>query len=220
MLDGGPGNDTLKPQQGDDKVWGRQGDDTILLMDGNDRAWGGQGADTIYGHEGDDTVSGGGGNDEINGHAGDDVVIGGNGNDILYGYDGEDEVLGGNGDDFISAGDHNDVVEGGRGNDWLNGGYGDDEYQFAGQFGADEITENYGTHTLVFDFGNYAPTQAEIDTLFAMLTGQRPPAGSAAQVKTITVSGPQGLEGTIKLTLAPTQEFCIQGADDLICSGF
>lgn len=89
-------------------VRGGPGDDTILGEGGND---------SLYGYEGNDTLDGGGGNDTLSGHEGDDILLGGDGDDYLAGQEGNDTLFGGAGNDFLGAGPGNDMLSGGSGAD-------------------------------------------------------------------------------------------------------
>ncbi len=85
LIEGGPGDDTLKGTTGEDAIFGYAGDDTIS------------------GHNGDDTLYGGDGNDTVNGQGGSDTLFGGAGDDILI-WDSLDAVIdGGGGTDTLDA---------------------------------------------------------------------------------------------------------------------
>jgi len=66
-FDGGPG---------DDVVYGERGNDVLNGGGGNDRLYGGIGDDALRGGEGNDLLSGGFGADDVDGEAGDDYVRG------------------------------------------------------------------------------------------------------------------------------------------------
>ncbi len=85
LIEGGPGDDTLKGTKGEDAIFGYAGDDTIS------------------GRNGDDTLHGGIGNDTLNGQGGSDALFGGAGDDILI-WDSLDAVIdGGGGTDTLDA---------------------------------------------------------------------------------------------------------------------
>jgi VCBS repeat-containing protein len=85
LIEGGPGDDTLKGTKGEDAIFGYGGDDTISGRGGND---------TLYGDDGNDTVNGQGGSDALFGGAGDDILI----------WDSLDAVIdGGGGTDTLDA---------------------------------------------------------------------------------------------------------------------
>ena len=119
---------------------------------------GGNGNDVMYGGANDDVFMGGQGRDVLNGHGGNDTLMGGNnkdvlrggeGNDVLYGDGGKDRLYGGNGDDQLFGGTGEDLIDGGRGNDMLSGGSGSDVFVFAGNSGADIITDFDATRDMV-----------------------------------------------------------------------
>ncbi len=85
LIEGGPGDDTLKGTTGEDAIFGYAGDDTISGRNGDD---------TLYGGDGNDTVNGQGGRDALFGGAGDDILI----------WDSLDAVIdGGGGTDTLDA---------------------------------------------------------------------------------------------------------------------
>lgn len=57
---------------------------------------------------------------------GDDRLTGDEGANFLYGFGGRDELFGLVGNDYLSGGDGDDRLEGGRGDDYLSGGAGSD----------------------------------------------------------------------------------------------
>ena len=107
----------------------------------------------------DDFIDGAAGDDTIFGMAGSDQLYGGEGNDLIVGDEsslasylqGDDYLDGGAGDDTLAGLGGNDTLNGGTGNDILEGGEGNDTYLFAAGDGADTLTEQSGTDTLVFD---------------------------------------------------------------------
>ncbi|WP_144187079.1 calcium-binding protein [Elioraea rosea] len=110
---GSPGHDTLRGDDGSNKLWGGDGDDMIFGRGGNDYLFGGDGTDQIWGGTGNDYVFGDQGNDTLWGNDGNDTVDGGSGNDTMYGNDG------------------NDMLHASAGNDTLDGGSGTDTAVFA-----------------------------------------------------------------------------------------
>lgn len=116
-FDGGSGNDALV---------GKRGSDTLAGGDGNDNLNGGAGDDLLYGDYEPDVDGVGYGNDKIGGRSGDDTLYGGDGDDLLIGQTGEDALYGGAGDDKLNGGNEHDVVYGGADDDLVIGGAGDD----------------------------------------------------------------------------------------------
>lgn len=78
---------------GNDVIRGQGGDDKLFLGDGKDKGFGGNGKDTLDGGKGNDTLVGGKGDDRLWGRKGKDELDGGKGDDTLIG--------GGQADDFI-----------------------------------------------------------------------------------------------------------------------
>jgi Ca2+-binding RTX toxin-like protein len=72
----GVGSQTFDGGPGDDVVYGERGNDILNGGEGNDRLYGGIGDDLLHGGPGDDRLSGGFGADSIDGEAGDDFVRG------------------------------------------------------------------------------------------------------------------------------------------------
>jgi hypothetical protein len=66
--------ESAKPTDGPDLLWGRFLDDMIDGRGGDDQ---------LNGYDGNDTLDGSGGNDTIFGGSGDHVMTGGHGNDML-----------------------------------------------------------------------------------------------------------------------------------------
>jgi Ca2+-binding RTX toxin-like protein len=102
LIDGGPGNDTLR---------------------------GGEFADSLHGGDGDDALAGGG--DFVPRDTRDDTLDGGDGADILYGQGGADSLLGGPGDDTLRAQAGDDTLQGEEGDDILHGDTGIDTVTYA-----------------------------------------------------------------------------------------
>jgi Ca2+-binding RTX toxin-like protein len=152
FINGGPGNDRITSESGDDFLDGGTGDDTLDAGGGNDFLLGGV-LNNLQGPEGSDMLDGGAGADSLvfYGSSDNDALIattgsfsaggftdtytaieefmlnGLGGNDTVTGASGADQLSGGDGDDTVTgAGDH-DLVDGGSGNDVLSGGPGNDQ---------------------------------------------------------------------------------------------
>ena len=123
-IKGGPGNDWIISNTGDDTLYGGPGNDRIVSATGDDTLYGGTGNDRLYGGRGNDRLDGGPGNDTLDDFSGDDNLQGGPGDDRLQDRSGNDNLQGGPGNDqlFDSAGDDN--LQGGPGNDTLYAGPG------------------------------------------------------------------------------------------------
>jgi len=100
-VEGGLGDDILRPGGGNDLV---------NAGPGNDTAQGAAGVDRLHGADGADSLDGGAGNDLLDGGAGPDTLTAG---------DGGDSLTGGDGDDLLEAGKGVDSLDGGAGNDRL-----------------------------------------------------------------------------------------------------
>lgn len=144
------GDDIIRGEGGDDKLWGGTGNNGSLISifeqqqqyvnDGNDTLIGGDGDDMLKGESGDDYLNGDSkvrdvndnfifkyaGNDTLYGGDGDDLLEGGFGNDALYGENGNDRLSSGDGSDSLDGGTGDDVLIGEGGNDTLNGQDGND----------------------------------------------------------------------------------------------
>ncbi|ADL52075.1 calcium-binding protein [Clostridium cellulovorans] len=85
-MNGYGGDDTLRTENANDKIYGGAGIDTIIAGAGNDSLYGEVGNDILYGRVGDDILEGGLGNDTLYGEAGQDVYVfrKGDGQDIIY----------------------------------------------------------------------------------------------------------------------------------------
>lgn len=81
------------------------------------------------------------GNDTVDGGRGADTLLGGGGDDLLLGNDGADLLAGGSGADRLRGGNGADSLAGNGGKDIMTGGGGTDVFRFAGQTGADRITD-------------------------------------------------------------------------------
>jgi len=121
ILIGGPGNDVLTADAGNDLLIGGPGDDVLIGGAGDDRLRGGRGNDTLDGGAGNDSLRGGRGIDSLTGGEDDDLLRGGRGNDVLDGGAGDDRLRGGPGADTVDGGEGVDRIRGGRGRDWLYG---------------------------------------------------------------------------------------------------
>ena len=94
--------------------------------------------------------------DMVNGYSGGfnfngvQTLSGGAGDDVLNGTWASDTLLGGDGDDRLSGGSGDDTLVGGAGDDVLDGGYGNESYIFNAGFGADKISDSYGSNSITF----------------------------------------------------------------------
>lgn len=151
VINGDNDNDIIFGGYGDDKINGDVGDDTIFGENDDDIIDGGTGIDRIYGGEGNDIINGGVDKDFIYGEVGVDTINGGSGNDIIYGGDNDDELYESAGDDIIFGGDGWDDLDGEYGDDTLRGGDRSDTHYFRKFNGSDNIYDQYGTNTVVFE---------------------------------------------------------------------
>ncbi|MCX7426294.1 MAG: clostripain-related cysteine peptidase [Planctomycetia bacterium] len=170
VIYGGPDDDRITTQLGNDTLVGGPGDDVLDAGEGNDRIAGGDGADRLYGQEGNDRLFGGKGNDSIVGGSGNDLLFGGRDADTLWGDAGNDtligglaadqlvdsgganRLLGGKGDDRLWGGDGKDLLHGGAGDDVLYGKAGDD--RLYGGVGNDYLDGQAGNDQLFGEAGN------------------------------------------------------------------
>ena len=104
------------------------GDDTVFGGDGNDLITGADDDDVLYGDAGNDTIDGGIDDDSLFGGTGDDSLIGGQGNDTLSGDEGDDIIDGGIGNDDLSGGDDRDTFINVNAGDVVDGGEGGDDF--------------------------------------------------------------------------------------------
>ena len=138
-FEGGPLDDYLKGESGDNALHGLAGNDTIDGAAGDDFLEGGTGSDTLFGGDGSDLIFGSaraglaagldsaggygqfylaqiadmsGDDNTLSGGAGDDFVSGGQYTDHMDGSVGSDYLLGGTGSDFISGGADRDIIYG------------------------------------------------------------------------------------------------------------
>jgi serralysin len=153
---GGSGDDVIRGNEADNRLWGGAGNDELIAVAGNNVLRGGHGDDILRGGPGNDRLFGGPGDDHLYAGGGNNVLRGGSGNDVLEGGPGNDRLFGGRGDDHLYAGGGNnvlrggpgdDVLEGGPGNDRLFGGPGDD-YLYAG--GGDNVLRGGGGNDRLF----------------------------------------------------------------------
>lgn len=146
---GGEGADTIDSGQGDDLVYGGLAPrfpDAVNIPDatdlrpenGNDLIYGGMGNDTVYGLDDDDTIHGGQGNDLLFGGIDEDEMHGGTGNDTLAGGAGADVLFGGNDRDTFTIGSQNDGL-----GDVIDGNEGGDDYDVLDLRGAGPLRINY-----------------------------------------------------------------------------
>lgn len=136
VLDGGPGNDTLRGSMARDRLDGGAGSDTLYGLDGDDRLWGdaGDGSpadhDVLYGGKGDDDLLGGSGTNDLYAWSRDprnadgsfgvfdgtewestglNRVLGGPQADQLYGGSGLDFLYGNGGSDTLYRADGSEL---------------------------------------------------------------------------------------------------------------
>ncbi len=143
VIEGTPGDDTLRGEDGNEIIRGLQGNDIIRGEAGNDTLSGNEGEDTLRGGDGDDSISGGQDSDTLLGEVGNDLLKGNSCSDVLRGDVGEDTLFGGNGRDTLLGEADNDLIIGGNGADRLLGGEGDDN-----------LTGGFGNDTLLGEAGN------------------------------------------------------------------
>ena len=122
VMNGVPGNDRMRANNGDDTVRGNDGDDRQEGGAGNDTLIGGLGDDKLTDSFGDDVLKGGDGDDYLSSGAGFDINMGNRGNDFVIGGSDPTETFAGPGNDFVFAGDSSDTVFGDDGDDWIEGG--------------------------------------------------------------------------------------------------
>lgn len=172
VLNGGPGNDSLRGGDGDDILNGGSGNDSLRGGNGDDILHGGPGADKLWGGPGLDTASYADSPAGVTVRLHSQQAYGGDAagdtfEDILvvFDEDSEDfiqlyfqtdiENLTGSAFDDILAGDHRDnVIAGGDGDDILYGGPGGGDDQMFGGPGNDILYGGVGNDRLVGGAGN------------------------------------------------------------------
>ncbi|ADL52077.1 Hemolysin-type calcium-binding region [Clostridium cellulovorans 743B] len=94
-MNGYGGDDTLRTENANDKIYGGAGIDTIIAGAGNDSLYGEVGNDILYGRVGDDLLEGGLGNDTLYGEAGQDIYVfrKGDGQDTINDTAGENNTI-------------------------------------------------------------------------------------------------------------------------------
>ena len=117
------GGDNISTGGGNDYVNGNAGDDIIRADSGDSRLFGGQGNDSI--------VAGSGSN-HINGNSGNDTITAGSGNDVIFGGQGDDHIQLGSGNTVVSGDLGNDHIVFGTGYVLATGGSGNDIFNLAG----------------------------------------------------------------------------------------
>ncbi|MEO1199808.1 MAG: hypothetical protein AAFX39_11345 [Pseudomonadota bacterium] len=125
-VEGSDRDDTIRGDDGANRLNGNDGDDRLFGRDGGDRLDGGAGNDILSGNAGGDEIQGDSGNDVLRGGNGNDSLRGDAGNDELSGDKGQDNIVGGSGSDTLDGGDGDDFISGGNGRDDIRGGDGDD----------------------------------------------------------------------------------------------
>jgi len=175
-IDGGPGNDTLRPGPGQDSASGGSGNDFILAgaeaeRPESDNFNGGSGFDVLDWSARTSGVivalvtESGGGSGEDDGVAGFEKMLGGSGNDSFLGYSsgggaGNDVLTGDNGANTIKGGTGADVIRGFGGNDTLIAD--DDAIGFTPAGQPDErISCSTGTDTVFLDLTDPNPDDAQ-----------------------------------------------------------
>ena len=133
-------------------------------------------ANLITGNSGANTMHGNAGNDNLAAAAGNDRIYGDVGNDTVSGEAGNDLIRGGAGSDRLTGGDGADKIFGDAGADTLTGGTGADSFQFALNFGKDQIGDFSlaDNDLLKFDdaiWGGGILTGAAVVAQFATVTG-------------------------------------------------
>jgi YD repeat-containing protein len=123
---GGLGNDLLLGRGGHNHLEGGPGDDQLEADNGNDTLLDGMGHDQILGRGGDDVLEGGPGDDFLDAKGGNDILQGNDGDDFLEAKGGNDILQGGAGNDTLSGGEDDDQLAGGVGTDTLTGNTGTD----------------------------------------------------------------------------------------------
>jgi Ca2+-binding RTX toxin-like protein len=168
-LTGGPANDELNGDAGDDYLYGKDGGDALNGGDGFDRLSGDAGSDALNGNAGTDILRGGTGADSYSGGAGNDVLdwsdettpvtadFDGQSDDGVAGSpellpDDVEQIEGGQAGDNLSANPGGSIIQGMGGADVINGGPGNDILY--GEDGPDEITGNGGSDQLYGDAGD------------------------------------------------------------------
>ncbi|MDE5084596.1 MAG: calcium-binding protein, partial [Trichodesmium sp. St18_bin1] len=152
LVSGGEGKDLLKGDGGNDTLSGGDGDDKIFGGDGDDDIKGETGNDQLLAGEGNDLVSGAEGKDLLKGSGGNDTLSGGEGDDKIFGGDGDDDIKGETDNDKLFAGEGNDLVSGGEGNDLMKGEGGNDT--LSGGDGDDKIFGCHGNDEIKGDAGD------------------------------------------------------------------
>ncbi len=210
-LNGGRGNDLLIGDNvgfgvgvgGNDVLRGDEDDDRLYGQYGNDVLQGGSGNDTLVGYLGNDSLDGGSGDDELDGGAGNDTLIGGLGVDTLAGGADNDTLIGGtlfanaldaSGDDLDGGAGNDtligdnlgfgpgiggpDTLRGGTGNDQIYGQYDNDSLEgdagddnlFGGD-GDDSLAGGSGDDTLLGQAGNDVLAGGEDDDMLSGAQG-------------------------------------------------
>lgn len=150
---GGPGDDVLTGNDGDNRLVGGAGNDTLTAAGGNDSLDGGAGNDNEQAGAGDDVLAGGAATDNLVGGDGNDLAdysdavggvtvdldgqaddgpVGENDNadvESIVGSGADDVLIGNAGSNTLSGGSGNDRILGAAGADTLDGGSGDDILQ-------------------------------------------------------------------------------------------
>jgi Ca2+-binding RTX toxin-like protein len=162
-LNGGGGQDQLDGEDGDDTIDGGPGDDSLRgggAGNGADRLIGGPGVDSLdfQGRGLPVTITQNGDADDGGSGEGDNVgsdietLIGGKGDDTISGGGVSNTIFGSFGDDVISGGAGADrTIQGNEGNDLLNGDAGDD-VGISGGAGNDRVSGGAGNDFILGSF--------------------------------------------------------------------
>ncbi|MBX3210396.1 MAG: hypothetical protein KF850_00025 [Labilithrix sp.] len=244
VVTGGAGDDTLTAAAGVGATLnGGPGDDTLIGDSGNDTLNGGPGNDLLRGRAGNDVMNGDDGNDtfdEESASNGADIMNGGPGIDTVdysartvalvvtmdgaAANDGEagendnvrgdiENIKGGSGDDTITGNALSNVITGGPGNDVLSGGAGDDVFpQGAAADGNDTISGGPGV-----DKVDYSLRSADITAALDGVTPSGDLAASEADILGADVENLEGGSGDDELTgNASANELVGNAGDDTL----
>ncbi|MBX3209345.1 MAG: calcium-binding protein [Labilithrix sp.] len=224
-LNGGPGNDTLVGDSGNDTLNGGPGNDTLRGKAGNDVMNGDDGDDTFdeeSAENGGDIMNGGAGIDTVDYSARTNALVvtmdGAAAND---GESGEkdnvkgdiENIKGGSGDDTITGNALSNVITGGPGNDTLSGGAGDDVFpQGSAADGNDTISGGAGV-----DKVDYSGRSADITAALDGVTASGDLAASEADILGTDIENLEGGAGDDVLTgNASANELVGNAGDDTL----
>jgi hypothetical protein len=153
LLDGGPGSDTVRGGNVQDRLYLGPDGGTAEGHGGDDLLYGGDtGINGLVGGAGNDQIFSGAAGGSLWGDAGDDVLTGGPAADTLEGVDGEDVLEGADGDDELTGGPGRDRMAGGPGDDLIKAADGT----------SDEISCGPGIDRVVKDRSDRLPADCEV----------------------------------------------------------